>query len=648
MNNLTFSHQEFCDVLFNQDTNKRNVTCLIDHIISKYPNLNDKELSIIEEKIRLHFLRIFQSKLAAVCYREESFKNRNSKWLQEHMSIDLIKRSSSGGRPSLENFEDGSTSTKRRKIQKLSDTYSEEELKLAFYKKLKDSGRRSLVKTIEDILNSENNNKLKLSEDESLALIEDAKLSKWQYDTIRKRTKEKNADLFINYKHLAEAKKKCYPSPSSITITEKGAKVNLQELLNHTCSRLLQIPSILSQLPNTDDDICLKMISKWGCDGASDQSQYKQKFSDGTVADSSIFMISMVPLKLEIKDGNNIKTIWCNPQSGSTRYCRVISFEYAKETDEKTKLEVSKLESEINSLLPTTVEIHRKHIKVAHEMHLTMVDGKVVTVLTETSSNACCVICKASPVEMNNLQMLSKKTVAIENCKYGLSSLHAWIRCMECILHIAYRLDIKKWRVTAENEKQLMKNAKQRIQKEFREQSGLLIDYPKQGSGTSNDGNTARRFFRDPELSSQITCVNRELIQRFGIILQTLACGIKVDTSKFKLYATDTAQLFVNLYNWFYMPASVHKILLHGSLIIDNFSLIPIGLLSEESQESRNKDLKHYRKFNTRKCSRIDTNSDLIHKFLLSSDPYISHMRYKMKNTKLQIDKAAKDLLIEE
>lgn len=134
---------------------------------------------------------------------------------------------------------------------------------------------------------------------------------------------------------------------------------------------------------------------------------------------------------------------------------------------------------------------------------------------------------------------------------------------MECILHIAYRLDIKKWRVTAENEKQLMKNAKQRIQKEFREQSGLLIDYPKQGSGTSNDGNTARRFFRDPELSSQITGVNRELIQRFGIILQTLACGIKIDTSKFKLYATDTAQLFVNLYNWFYMPASVHKILLH-------------------------------------------------------------------------------------
>jgi len=96
------------------------------------------------------------------------------------------------------------------------------------------------------------------------------------------------------------------------------------------------------------------------------------------------------------------------------------------------------------------------------------------------------------------------------------------------------------------------------------------------------------------------------------------------------------------------MPASVHKILYHGDEIIDNFALIPIGLLSEESQESRNKDLKHYRKFNTRKCSRIAMNIDLIHKLLISSDPYISSLRYKMKNTKLEIDKAAKNMLIQE
>jgi len=56
---------------------------------------------------------------------------------------------------------------------------------------------------------------------QSLVLIEDAKLSRWQYDTIRK-SKEKNADIFISYKKLAEAKTGCYPVSSSISITEKN------------------------------------------------------------------------------------------------------------------------------------------------------------------------------------------------------------------------------------------------------------------------------------------------------------------------------------------------------------------------------------------------------------------------------------------
>ncbi|EPB73357.1 hypothetical protein ANCCEY_07564 [Ancylostoma ceylanicum] len=28
---------------------------------------------------------------------------------------------------------------------------------------------------------------------------------------------------------------------------------------------------------------------------------------------------------------------------------------------------------------------------------------------------------------------------------FGISPLHAWIRSMECLLHIAYRVDVKKW-----------------------------------------------------------------------------------------------------------------------------------------------------------------------------------------------------------
>jgi len=46
-----------------------------------------------------------------------------------------------------------------------------------------------------------------------------------------------------------------------------------------------------------------------------------------------------------------------------------------------------------------------------------------------------------------------------------------------------------------------------------------------------------------------------------------------------------TAQLYVELYDWYRMPPSVHKVLIHGALVI-KYSLLPIGFLSEEAQES--------------------------------------------------------------
>ena len=74
------------------------------------------------------------------------------------------------------------------------------------------------------------------------------------------------------------------------------------------------------------------------------------------------------------------------------------------------------------------------------------------------------------------------------------------------------------------------------------------------------------------------------------------------------------------------MPSSCHMILIHGSDVIETF-LIPIGQLSEEAQEARNKDIKRCRENNTRKSTPIHTNEDIIHFLLISSDPYISSLR---------------------
>lgn len=132
-------------------------------------------------------------------------------------------------------------------------------------------------------------------------------------------------------------------------------------------------------------------------------------------------------------------------------------------------------------------------------------------------------------------------------------------------------------------------------------------------------------FFSFPALSSRITGIDQNLIYRFSVILKALNSNFKINSSSFHKYAFETAQLYVQLYEWYPMPATVHKILLHGKYIIDNF-LLPIGQLGEDAQESRHKEVKYYREHNTRKMSRKATNEDLFNILLISSDPLISSL----------------------
>jgi len=86
------------------------------------------------------------------------------------------------------------------------------------------------------------------------------------------------------------------------------------------------------------------------------------------------------------------------------------------------------------------------------------------------------------------------------------------------------------------------------------------------------------------------------------------------------------------------MPSSVHKILVHGADIIKTVSL-PIGMMSEEALEARNKDMRNYRVNHTRKNSRLNTMVDLFNTLLVTSDPLISSIS---KSTSLHSKKIIK------
>lgn len=193
----------------------------------------------------------------------------------------------------------------------------------------------------------------------------------------------------------------------------------------------------------------------------------------------------------------------------------------------------------------------------------------------------------------------------------------------------------------------MLTQRKEAIQKEFKETCGLHIDIVKQGAGTTNDGNTARRFFRDFKTSARITGLNEDLIERFYVILQTIASGEHVNVSKFSQFCQETADNYVRLYPWYYMPSSVHKLLMHGANIIEHFGLLPIGKLSEEASEARNKDFRKFREGHSRKNSRVATNEDILHNLLLSSDPKLSIIRPRMsQKTRMSLSPKCLDLLM--
>lgn len=165
---------------------------------------------------------------------------------------------------------------------------------------------------------------------------------------------------------------------------------------------------------------------------------------------------------------------------------------------------------------------------------------------------------------------------------FGLSLLHARIRFFESILHLAYKLPVKKWnvRLTAE-EKELVNNKKKEIQENFKQQLGLLVDIPKANFGNTNDGNTSRRFFEEYDISAAITGVDKDLIYRLKVILDTLCSGLVINTESFKKYCQKTAELYVSLYSFYPMSATLHKILPHGAEVIEE-AILTIGQLSKE------------------------------------------------------------------
>lgn len=575
------------------------------------------------------------------------FLKNNAAWLTKNIDLTtfVCQRNKSmpvktGGRPEKD-FKDCSDRTKEKKAKELLTATDENMLFKAAEMKLRSHGKRVSATIVKELFVSspERGSQIKrrrksaeqslsLSPEQSLAMIVDLGLSTHQYKLLRQYAMSINSKIFPSYDPVRISKCACYPD--AIIVTESYAEVRLQSLIDHTISRLcMTLEEVFERIPEYLYDV--QIIIKWGCDGAQ-HNKYKQKFKEETASDGNLFSISMVPIEIiAFKRYSKQKVIiWKNTAPSSTRYCRPIKFVFAKETREFIRDEVSKIELQISAIIPTTVAIGEKDFNVKPTLVLCMIDGKVCSALSEYSSSQVCYICGAKPSSMNDPIAITNKPIDEKMLSLGISPLHARIRSMECLLHIAYKINIKQWQAKGDKNKEEVLNRKTEIQQKFKNEMGLLVDMPNQTSGNTNDGNTARRFFRNAEKSAEITGIDKDLIHRFQVILECLASGYEINSTEFDKFAIQTRNLYLEKYHWYYMPVTVHKILFHGKDIIEN-CILPIGQLSEEAQEARNKDTRNYRQRFTRKTSRVDSNADLLHRLLISSDPLMCSLRMPPK-----------------
>lgn len=461
---------------------------------------------------------------------------------------------------------------------------------------------------------------------------------------------------------------------TEISISPSAAVVPLQNLIDHTTKRLLSVSSVIAQHAETlASSTAVQLLYKWGCDGSGNHSRYKQTFLDiqendeiREYSDANIFMFSLVPLRLMARkiETDSEEIIWDNTLPSSISLCRPIKLLFAKESTELTKKEVELMNNQIRNLNPTLCQLGDVNVSVEPVMIFSMVDTKVVNDVTDTYSQAC-YVCGRSGKRLND----ARSNVDSDDptkYKFGMSPLHAYMRSMELLLKISFRyifynyyakqfdkfsnfdfrlvMEKPTWRVSKQNTK--VKERETEILTQLKEELGLRINEPRPGGGNSNDGNTSRKFFQNWELVARITGLDDNLLQRFYTILCVINSKRAANIEAFQKYADETHKLYVQLYKWYPLSPTVHKILVHGATIMKHL-ILPIGMCSEEAQETRNKCLRKYRERHARKFSRIVNIEDVFNRLMLTSDPVISLSNRAPKAENVTYPESVKSLLVE-
>lgn len=181
------------------------------------------------------------------------------------------------------------------------------------------------------------------------------------------------------------------------------------------------------------------------------------------------------------------------------------------------------------------------------------------------------------------------------------------------------------------------------IKEKLHDEFFIRIDEVQHGSGTSVNGNIARKCLKQSDTFAKALGINEDLVKRLSYIVLAFKQKENLNMDKLQQYCTETYQLYFKIYPWAKMNPTVHKMLRHGVAISRKFPF-SLAYFAEDAAESMHKSYKLNSLHHARQNSRENRLKDIFNRAIDLSDPVFS-MFYLDKRQKSNNDELPDDFV---
>ncbi|XP_062550922.1 uncharacterized protein LOC134215829 [Armigeres subalbatus] len=442
------------------------------------------------------------------------------------------------------------------------------------------------------------------STEASLLLKTRLGLSKRKYEAIAAFSKQHlGVKLLQPWVKIIECRNAIIP-PISKPNWDSGylsSSVTVRNLVRFDVVRICDIEEVAEKVISeaTDSGVLdLVVHVTGGVDSATGFTHYNQGSITGK--DDSLLSEHYMTLMIVTQAGN---LLWQNPSPQSDYFCRVRSMNWVKENDALTRSMFSQFMEELEDINRIPIEVHA-HGKIILCGIYTLIDGKAANAIVGNRDTHACPLC-----------------VQGADPRIGPSLFHSRLNTVEWLIrHSSKKAVCGNPALTNPEVKAKMRQISNDLESHFKVQ----VNRPKPGgSGSSNNGNMARRLLSEPVKLAEILGINSELVWNLRIISCLALSSKRLDPNKVSAL-TNCIELQINTEFPFTkkLPPCIHKYT-HLSEFIQRVPY-PLSFLDEQAGERCHKRYKFIRPHLSRKTSPETNLEDMMKASLTWSDPKMS------------------------